>query len=310
MSDPKPQPSEPTVAQIVAMISVLGDDRGPLQESARRRLLAWGEAVVPQLREGAEAEHMSTRTRCRSLLRAIEVRGVLKRFGRLQLDQIGQASAPGLLEGAVLAAQMVRTFVPETRSLAAQLRREAGALRRECAGRSLPICARLLAERLHGKLGLSGCDAEQLDVDHVQLVQELFERDDIDRELIDRVLIDRVMANKVGAPIALSLIYLLVARWAGLSAAGVALPDHFLVRLHGPRPLLLDPFHGGRVVTKADCARYLRSNGYDRVRDHLRDLNDREVLIRYLRSLRAANRRSAPEAHATLGEALGLLETS
>lgn len=315
MSDPKPQPSEPTVAQIAAMIGVLGDDRGPLQESARKRLLAWGELAVPQLREGAEAEHMSTRTRCRSLLRAIEVRAVLRRFGELQLDQIGRASAPGLLEGAVLAARMVRTFVPETRSLAAQLRREAGSLRRECDGRSLPTCARLLAERLHDQLGLTGCDADQLDVDHVQLVQELFERDDIerediDRELIDRVLIDRVMASKVGAPIALSLIYLLVARWAGLSAAGVALPDHFLVRLHGPRPLLLDPFHGGRVVTKADCARYLRSNGYDRVREHLRDLNDREVLIRYLRSLRAANRRSAPDAHATLGEALDLLETS
>ena len=193
-------------------------------------------------------------------------------------------------EGAVLAAQMVRTFVPETRQLAAQLRREANALRRECQGRSVPVCARLLAERLHDELGLRGGDAESLDIDHV--------------------MVDRALANKVGAPIALSLIYLLVARWAGLSAAGVAMPDHFLVRIHGPRPLLLDPFHGGRIVTKADCARYLRANGYERVREHLRDLNDREVLIRYLQSLRAANRRPSSETHATLGAALALLETS
>ena len=62
-------------------------------------------------------------------------------------------------------------------------------------------------------------------------------------------------------------------------------------------------------MTKADCARYLRSNGYDRVRDHLRDLTDREVLIRYLRSLRAANQRPASEVSKALGEALGLLET-
>ena len=156
MTDHTPQPSEPTVAQIAAMIGVLGDDRGPLQESARRSLLAWGERAVPQLREGAEAEHLPTRTRCRSLLRAIEVRGLLRRFGILQLDQIGQASAPGLLEGAVLAAQMVRTFVPETRRLAALLRREANALRRDCAGRSLPVCARLLVERMQDTLGLGG----------------------------------------------------------------------------------------------------------------------------------------------------------
>lgn len=276
------------------MIGVLGDDRGPLQESARRRLLAWGESAVPHLKVAAEAAHMATRTRCRSLLRGIEVRELLANFGRLRLDQIGvgqigRASAPGLLDGAVMAAQMVRTFVPEPRKLAALLRREANALRRDCGGRSLPVCARLLAERMQGQLGLSGCSADELNIEHV--------------------MIDRALANTVGAPISLSLIYLLVARWAGLSAAGVAMPDHFLVRLHGPRPLLLDPFHGGRVVTKADCARYLRASGYDRVREHLRDLTDREVLIRYLHSLRrASSQRHAPGTRATLGEALSLLE--
>ena len=295
MTDPKPQPSEPTFAQIRAMIAVLGDDPGILQESARRRLLMWGEVAVPLLREGAEAEHMATRTRCRALLREIEVRDLLWRFGRLRLEQIGRDSAPGLLDGAIMAAQMVRTFVPESRKLAAQLRREANGLRRDIEGRSLPMCARLLAERLHEQLGLRGCDAEQLDIDHV--------------------LVDRALANRIGAPIALSLIYLLVARWSGLSAAGVALPNHFLVRIHGPRPLLIDPFHGGRVIPKADCARYLRATGFDRVREHLRDLTDREVLIHYLRSLRRASsrrqlHRQQSDARETLGKALGLLETS
>jgi hypothetical protein len=295
MTDPTPQPSEPTFAQIRAMIAVLGDDPGALQESARRRLLTWGEIAVPLLREGAEAEHMATRTRCRALIREIEIRDLLWRFGRLRLDQIGRDSAPVLLDGAIMAAQMVRTFVPESRKLAAQLRREANGLRRDCAGRSLPVCARLLAERLHDRLGLVGCDVEQVDIDHV--------------------LVDRALGNRVGAPIALSLIYLLVARWAGLSAAGVALPNHFLVRIHGPRPLLLDPFHGGRVIPKADCARYLRATGFDRVREHLRDLTDREVLIHYLRSLRRASsrrqlHRTQSDARETLGKALGLLETS
>lgn len=290
MTDPKPQPSDPTFAQIRALISVLGDDPGALQESARRRLLSLGRLAVPMLQEGAEAEHMATRTRCRSLLREIEIGDVLQRFGKLRLDQMGRDAAPGLLEGAMMAAQMVRTFVPESRKLAAQLRREANALRRDFEGRSLPMCAKLLAERLQQQFGLQGGDADELDIDHV--------------------LVDRALANGVGAPISLSLIYLLVARWAGLSAAGVAMPDHFLVRIHGPRPLLLDPFHGGRVIPKADCARYLRATGHDRVREHLRDLTDREVLIHYLRSLRRASNRRQSDARATLGKALGLLETS
>ncbi len=308
MTDHTPQPSQPTVAQIAAMVSLLGDDLGPLQESARRCLLGWGALAAPQLRAGAEAEHIPTRMRCRALLREIELQEVVERFAGLRLGGCGEASASALLDGALLAARIVRTFVPGAATMQAKLRQVARDLRKDAEGRSAPVRARMLADRLHGQLGLNGCDVDQLDVAYVQLVQALFGQD-ASKQLVDRVLLDRVVAHRVGAPIALCLIYILVARWAGMSAAGVALPDHFLVRLHGERPQLIDPFHGGRVVTKTDCARYLRRTGHPRVKEHLQDLDDRAVLIRYLRSLREANRRTAPESYATLGTALGLLET-
>ncbi|HEX5051090.1 MAG TPA: transglutaminase-like domain-containing protein [Planctomycetota bacterium] len=286
-----PEPPRPTPAQIAATIVLLGDDRGPIQAEARERLLRWGELAVPQLREGAEAERVRTRARCRAVLRALEVRACLRRFARLRIGRSGRGSAPALLEGAVLLSNMVRTFVPDAAELAARLRRQASELRGQWAGRSLPTCARLLAERLHDQLGLQGGNASVLDLDHV--------------------LIDRVLRARIGIPVSLSLIYLLVARWAGLAATGVALPDHFLVRLHGVRPVLVDPYHGGRTITKADCARYLRASGHPQVREHLRDLTDREVLIHYLRGLRrAASQRAAPECEQNLGQALALLETT
>ncbi|MCB9879839.1 MAG: hypothetical protein H6835_19785, partial [Planctomycetes bacterium] len=68
-------------------------------------------------------------------------------------------------------------------------------------------------------------------------------------------------------------------------------------------------FHGGRTITKSDCARYLRSPGVERVQEHLRDLTDRELLIHYLRALRrSAARRTEAEAQASLDRALSLLE--
>jgi regulator of sirC expression with transglutaminase-like and TPR domain len=286
-----PEPTRPSLAQIRAAIALLGDDRGPLLEAARERLLRWGDCARPQLLEAAEADHLLTRLRARSVLRDLEVRDCLRRFGQLRLGSGGRQQATMLLDGAMLLSQMVRTFVPETAELATRLRILASHLRKECAGRSLPFCARLLAERLHGELGLHGADPGALDLDHV--------------------LIDRVLEQRCGVPVTLSLVYLLVARWAGLSAAGVAMPDHFLVRLHGARAVLVDPFHGGRTVTKTDCARHLRANGHGRVRDRLRDLTDREVLIQYLRCLqRAANHRAVPEARRTLGRAMELLETN
>ncbi len=285
-----PDPDSPSPAHVAATISLLADDSGPIHAAARERLLRWGEAAMPQLREGAEADSVRVRARCRALLRTIEVRACLRRFGRLRIARTGRASAVALLEGAVLLSNMVRTFVPAAAEVGHRLRAEATRLRRSLAGRSLPTCARLLAERLHDELGLHGGDASATDPDHV--------------------LVDRVLDRRIGTPVALSLIYLLVARWAGLSAAGVAMPGHFLVRLHGVRPVLIDPYHSGRTITKADCARHLRAHGHDRVREHLRDLTDREVLIHYLRSLRrAAHQRGAAETQETLGHALALLET-
>jgi regulator of sirC expression with transglutaminase-like and TPR domain len=139
-------------------------------------------------------------------------------------------------------------------------------------------------------MGLSGCDAGDL--------------------TIHNVLLDRVVANGVGAPITLSMIYMMVARWAGLTATGVALPNHFLVRIHGPRSLLIDPFHGGRVIPKADCARYLRACGVSPVRDQLRDLVDREVMIHYLRSLWRELPSQQSRCRDQVGHALGHLEAT
>jgi hypothetical protein len=281
----------PTPAQIAASIELLGDDHVPLAEAARERLLRWGAIVLPQLQEGAEAEALRVRIRCRSLLRTFEMRACLLRFSRLRLGRTGRSAAPPLLEGAVLLAKMVRTFVPAVPQLATVLRSHANQVRAACAGRSLPTCARLLAEGLHDRLGLRGGDTSSTELDHV--------------------LIDRVLLGRVGVPVTLSLLYLLVGRMAGLSVSGVAMPDHFLVRLHGVRPVLVDPFHAGRTITKVDCARYLRASGHDQVRDRLRDLTDREVLIHYLRCLRgAASQRVVPETQQTLGHAMSLLETT
>jgi regulator of sirC expression with transglutaminase-like and TPR domain len=285
-----PQPDRPpSRAALQAAIQLLGDAQPNVHAAARTRLLLWGEAARDALSEAGEAGDAATRLRARAALRVLDVRHLLQRFATLHLERAASRAVAPLLDGATLLSQMVRTFVPEADELRQWLRSEAALLRSRFAGRSGPTRARLLAERLAGELGFRGGDASCLELDHV--------------------LLDRVLQTRTGTPVALSLVYLLVARAAGLSVAGVGMPDHFLVRLHGPRPVLLDPFHGGRTVTKTDCVRYLKSLGHGHVREHLRDLSDREVLVHYLRSLRrAACSRSGLEAQQTLGRALQHLE--
>jgi regulator of sirC expression with transglutaminase-like and TPR domain len=66
--------------------------------------------------------------------------------------------------------------------------------------------------------------------------------------------LDDVLERKLGIPLSLSILTIEVARHAGLTAEGVGLPGHFVVRIEEQdRRLLIDPFHGGHIITIEDC---------------------------------------------------------
>ena len=67
-----------------------------------------------------------------------------------------------------------------------------------------------------------------------------------------------VLARKTGLPIALSVVYLEVARRAGVPLVGVSFPAHFLVATPGPgERLVLDPFNQGRLLSGNSCEELL-----------------------------------------------------
>jgi regulator of sirC expression with transglutaminase-like and TPR domain len=62
----------------------------------------------------------------------------------------------------------------------------------------------------------------------------------------DNSMLDLVVERRRGLPILLSVVYIEVARRAGIPLAGVGLPGHFVVGHFGTDPpVLLDPFSGG-----------------------------------------------------------------
>ena len=75
--------------------------------------------------------------------------------------------------------------------------------------------------------------------------------------------LNEVIDRRTGIPITLSVVYVEVARRAGLSADGINFPGHFLVRIPhvGPkagRGLIVDPFHQGAILTERDCRQLLK----------------------------------------------------
>ena len=66
--------------------------------------------------------------------------------------------------------------------------------------------------------------------------------------------LNEVLERRTGIPITLAVVYIEVARRAGLHVDGVNFPGHFLMRF---TPLILDPFHRGARLSEHDCRRLL-----------------------------------------------------
>jgi regulator of sirC expression with transglutaminase-like and TPR domain len=107
-----------------------------------------------------------------------------------------------------------------------------------------------------------------------------------------------VLDRKTGIPITLSTVYIEVGRRAGIAVAGVGLPGHFVVRAEGA---LVDPFHGGAVLSEEDCQRRLDRiyGGRLRLDDAMLAACDRKAILgRTLRNLKAIHTKSGDFARA------------
>jgi regulator of sirC expression with transglutaminase-like and TPR domain len=68
-----------------------------------------------------------------------------------------------------------------------------------------------------------------------------------------------VLERRTGIPISLSAVTIAVGRRAGLQVVGVGLPGHFIAKAVADNSeVLIDPYHGGRILTPDDCANVVR----------------------------------------------------
>jgi len=102
--------------------------------------------------------------------------------------------------------------------------------------------------------------------------------------------LNRVLDRGAGIPISLSILYREVARRCGFHVEGIGLPGHFVVRVTDDwGHTFVDPFHGGRVVTREDLEGLLADRFGPRARlldEHLAPVPSRRILTRMLLNLK------------------------
>jgi regulator of sirC expression with transglutaminase-like and TPR domain len=101
------------------------------------------------------------------------------------------------------------------------------------------------------------------------------------------VFLNRVLETRTGMPIALSVIYIEVARRLAKPVFGIGLPGHFLVKYDDGRySTFIDPFNQGKLLDAEACLRLLRVDSLDAA--FFEPVTSRAILMRMINNLRQA----------------------
>jgi regulator of sirC expression with transglutaminase-like and TPR domain len=133
---------------------------------------------------------------------------------------------------------------------------------------------RVLSRFLYQTVGFRGNDAEYYEPENSYL--------------------NEVVRRRLGIPITLGIVYMAVARRAGMAMFGVGTPGHFVIgrRTEADETWYVDPFTAGRVLDRDGCLTAVEERlGEENVLDesHLRPATNTEIAVRVLRNLKACH---------------------
>ncbi len=263
--DDTTQPLLPVLSERerAALVTLLADEDPAVYRTIRTRILACGPEACGWLR----GYRLNSDPRLRR-----RVTEIVEHFGRREADNrfLGFCLRHGedldLEEGCWL---LARTRYPEINVTAyrALLDEFADPLREKISLSDEPQAViATINERIFARLGFVGDEQNYYDPENSYL--------------------NRVLDRRSGNPLLMCTVYLGVARRLGLPIAGIGLPGHFLCRYQTPvRELYIDAFGGGRILTKADCVKYLQQTGYEFHEAFLVPASPRRMLLRMCSNL-------------------------
>ena len=251
-------------SSLAALVHLLADDHVEVVEAVRTKLVEMGEKVIPYLQQ-VNVSHADPKVR-------VEAKGVLERIrlegvGRVWEGSVSPADREPDLEGSIFL--MARVCYPEMNPTMYQLKLDQ------------------MAERIRPRLLAAKTPAGKLSaMNRVLFDEERFQGNWTDYFDPQNCYLNRVLDRKLGIPITLSAVYLLVARRIDFPILGVGVPGHFMVKYRDDETeIYVDPFNGGRLFTRPECVQFIVESGYPYQPEFLDGVGSREILARILRNL-------------------------
>lgn len=101
--------------------------------------------------------------------------------------------------------------------------------------------------------------------------------------------LNEVLSRRLGIPISLSLVCIEAGRRAGVPLVAIGMPGHLLIRHRDLSDWFVDPYSGGVLVSKEECAQRLIDISENRLRwnsRYIAPISNREFIARMLRNLK------------------------
>jgi regulator of sirC expression with transglutaminase-like and TPR domain len=251
-------PTTLSQGQRKALISLLADDDISVYHTIRRTLLSYGHEAVGWLRPHLITADPVLRRRVQEAIQHLERQEADNHFLSFCLKQ---SEGLDVEMGSWLLAQ---THYPDINFAAYQalLDSFADSLReRLLHTNNASVILETINRYLFNELGFSGNEENYYEPDNSYL--------------------NRVIDRRTGNPISLCLIYLLITRRLRLPVVGIGMPGHFLCRYQSPvSETYVDAFNRGKMLTKAECIKYLMQSGHGYLDGYLAPVSPRRMLLR------------------------------
>jgi regulator of sirC expression with transglutaminase-like and TPR domain len=124
----------------------------------------------------------------------------------------------------------------------------------------------------------------------------------------DNSYLNRVLDRRLGIPITLSVVYLLIGRRLNLPLVGIGMQGHFLLKWQSPTAeFFVDAFNDGQVLNEDQCKQLSESMGQRFNPAALVPVTPRYILLRMCHNLQAIYSETDPERAELLGRFIARL---
>ncbi len=251
-------PNPLSEGQKAALVMLLGDDDPSVYQTVREKILSFGNEALVWLKPHTLSSEPTIRRRVLEIVQHLARQTADNKFLAFCLNR---GEDLDIEEGALLLAQ---TQYPDINILAYQA--------------LFDSFAADLKEQID--FGASG-EAIIARINYYLFNKQRFRGNEENYYDPDNSYLNRVVDNRTGNPMTLCLIYLFVGRRLRLPLAGLGMPGHFLCRYQSSiEELFIDAFNRGKLLTKADCIKYLLHTRDGFKESYLAPITPRMILLR------------------------------